>query len=78
MTSGQRLEKIEQMAVQDEAYGKMLVGIRRLEKQLNEAVSNLPVDQSDIIWDYIMICEEMSHYVLHLACLNMIFPEEIM
>ena len=75
MTREQRMDLIDELSEKDSNYQNMLVKVRCLEKRFDGVVSTLTIEQRDLVWDFVMLCEEMSYYKLQLACTNMVFPE---
>ena len=71
----QRYDMIDDISKQDSNYQAMLIKMRQLEKGVDDVVSALTMEQQDLVWDFVMLCEEMSNYKLQLACINMVFPE---
>ena len=76
MTWEQRRDIVDEIATQDARYQEMLVSVGILEKRFDSMVSRLSLEKRDLIWDFVMLCEEMSHYKLQLACTKMVFPDE--
>lgn len=68
-----KLERIDMLANRDEKYIRMLRRGRILEKRFDAMIEALPMEQRNLAWDFVMLCEEMSDRKLKLACLYMDF-----
>ena len=75
MGAGERMYTIDLLSKGDEVYYAMLMELRQLERQYLAVMNTLPVEQQDIITDYLDLCEEMSRRQLEIACTHMRFPE---
>jgi len=51
-------------AEKDSRYQKMLMECRQLEHLFLQLEETLLPEQRDIIWDYLMICEDMNQLLL--------------
>ena len=51
-------------AEKDPRYRKMLMECRQLEQVFLQFEETLLPEQRDIIWDYLMICEDMNQLLL--------------
>lgn len=76
MMPDERFEKINKIAAQDPVYQQMCRQCISLEFDASDTISKLPLKSQDLLWAYILHCEEMSQYVLSLACKHMHFSEE--
>ena len=76
MTPEDRFEQIAKIAAHDYAYQKMRSHCIGLELDASRIINKLPIKSQDILWAYITHCEEMSRYVLMLACEKMNFQDE--
>ena len=63
---------VDAIAELDPQYKQMLKTGVLLEKHFDEALLQ---EQYDAAWDFVMHCEDMSNYVLQLACKYMDFPD---
>ena len=63
---------VDAIAELDPQYNQMLKKCALFEKNFDEALLQ---EQHDAAWDFVMFCEDMSHYVLQLACKYMEFPD---
>ncbi len=63
-----KLECVDAMAKVDPEYQKMLMECRALEKQVLTFLETVPTEANDLMWDFIMLCENMSSRKLWLAC----------
>ena len=52
----------------DPQYAQMLKELVRLEQKYDAVLQMLPVEQQDIICDFVSKCEEMSWRMLEIAC----------
>ena len=66
-----KLNYIDDLVAKDPAYRQMLVRCGRLEKQFDTMVKELPEENRDLAWDFVMLCEDMSRRALEIACENM-------
>ena len=55
-------------------YAKMLQEMAVLEDRYENAVTQLPKDQEEIVRDFVSQCEGMSWRMLEIACALMRFP----
>ena len=60
----------------DPQYAGMCEENRILERKYFAVLESLPIEQQDIVQDFLMNCEGMSWRMLEIACEQMIFPEE--
>ena len=72
----QRKNVMEAFAKNDPHYLDLLIECRDMENRLVEMETALTHEQSIILWDYICLCEEMSNYILTIACKNMAFIDD--
>ena len=56
------------LAAEDPQYQQMLMELRVAEKKYNELLSAMPMEEQDIIFDFVSLCEGMSWRMLELAC----------
>ena len=56
------------LAAEDPQYQQMLMELRVAEKKYNELLSTMPMEEQDIIFDFVSLCEGMSWRMLELAC----------
>ena len=52
----------------DPEYTKLYQQMYALEAKFEEVVSQLDIPVQDVIWDYVMHCEDMSWRMLEFAC----------
>ena len=69
---------IDALAMVNRKYIEMLDKCKLLEEQFEVAVTKLPYEYQDAVWDYLMHCESMGAYVLELACTYMEFGRGIL
>ncbi len=62
------LDQVDALAQRDFKYQNMLQTCRALEKRARTVLETIPIEDNDILWDFIMHCESMSQYKLKLAC----------
>ena len=63
-----KLARIEELAKIDLQYRQMMQDYKALEKRFDRMVGQLPEDVRGTVWDYVMLCEDMSARKLQLAC----------
>lgn len=71
----EKMERVEKLALKDQKYQRMMKENKELEILFDEVINKLPSAQRAIAWDFVMQCEDMSRYVLRLACEHMEFTE---
>ena len=59
---------IWKLTQQEPEYQKMLTESRELEKEFEDAVTQLPYRQEMAVRDFLAHCEAMSWYMLQIAC----------
>lgn len=64
------------LAAEDSQYQRMLTEIRVAEKKYNELLSAMPMEEQDIIFDFVSLCEGMSWRLLELVCATKESPSE--
>lgn len=64
-----KLARIEDLAMIDLQYRQMMRDYKALEKKFDRVVGQLPEDVRGTVWDYVMLCEDMSIRKLQLACI---------
>ena len=52
----------------DPQYARLYQQMFALEARFEEVVSRLETSDQDVIWDYVMLCEDMSWRMLEFAC----------
>ena len=57
----------------DPEYARMFAEMAHLEARFESTMEQLPHDQQDIIRDFVMHCEGMSHRMLECACEEILF-----
>ena len=60
--------EIWKLSQQEPEYKKMLTESRELEKEFEDAVTQLPYQQEMAVRDFLAHCEAMSWYMLQIAC----------
>lgn len=70
-------QMIKEMARADKRYKEMLIECKLLEELFDATVAKLSYEEQDIAWDFVMHCEQMSEYVLEMACTYMEFPRRV-
>ena len=65
------LDYLDSLVTKDPVYQEMLTRCSALEKQFDAMVKALPDENRAIAWDFVMLCEDMSHRALEIACENM-------
>lgn len=63
---------VDALADLDPQYKLMMKTCIILEDRFDGSLSE---EQYGVAWDFVMHCEDMSHYVLQLACKYMEFPD---
>lgn len=63
-----KLAKIEELTEKDLQYRRMMQDYKALEKKFDKMVGQLPDDVRGVVWDYVMLCEDISVRKLQLAC----------
>ena len=69
-----RMNALEAIAKHDPVYQEMLFQMRDIEKRYNSVLSKLEGRERDDVCDFVSQCEEISYYMLELACRYMQFP----
>ena len=64
---------VDALADTDCIYQEQMRALKLQEKELNLLIRRIPDDQRALIWEYIMLCEDMSIRKLQLACKYMKF-----
>lgn len=59
----------------DPEYARMYEKMGHLERQFESVMEQLPYETQDVIRDFVMHCEDMSHRMLECACEELLFPE---
>lgn len=59
---------IWKLSQQEPKYQEMLMESRVLEKEFEDAVTQLPYQQEMAVRDFLAHCEAMSWYMLQIAC----------
>lgn len=75
MDEKEKMQKVEALADQDELYQYMMEKLRIYQEELDSACAEMPSETRNLIWDFIMLSEDMSTRKLRLACRNMEFRE---
>lgn len=70
-SSCEKLDYIDSLVMKDPAYRQMLLRCGVLEKQFDTTVKALPEESQALVWDFVMLCEDMSRRALEIACENM-------
>lgn len=70
-----KLERVEELANRDEVYCLLMDELRDLEQQFDAMTEELPMEKRNLIWDFVMQCEDISARKLEVACRNMEFPD---
>ena len=73
MTAKEKFWKVWDMAQTDPAYRRMLLRLRKLDREFDRVMQTLPYADRDIVSDFVSLCEEMSSRMLEFACENMDF-----
>ena len=71
-----KIAQIDALAEGDALYQYMVNNLKLLDEELEEATKRLSNRSRDKMWDYIMLCEDISRRKLELACEAMEFPEK--
>lgn len=69
---------IDALADRDIVYQNQMRQLVALEKQFDKLVGGLPDADRALIWDYVMLCEDMSQRKQQLACQHVVFPADAM
>ncbi len=69
--------KVWDMANEDPRYRGMLALMRPLEQEYDRVMMTLSQDDRDVITEFVAMCEEMSEYMLEIACQNMDFRKDV-
>ncbi len=67
MTLEEELDFVDTLTKLDPAYRQMLQMCRILEKQFLTVLKNLSAEDNDLVWDYVMLCDDMSQRKLKLT-----------
>lgn len=71
-----RFHRIWDLAQTDGQYASLGEENRTLERRYFAVLEAMPIEQQDIVQDFLMNCEGMSWRMLEVACETMLFPEE--
>lgn len=72
-----KLAFVDALSGIDKEYNEMMRQCAALEKRFDAMVAELPQEQQELAWDFIMLCENMSYRKLQLACTYLaLIPEE--
>ena len=66
---------IDALADRDIIYQNQMRKLVTLEKQFDKVVGKLPDQDRALIWDYVMLCEDMSQRKQQLASKHMVLME---
>ena len=64
---------IDSLADRDSIYQHQMRQLAALEKRFDKVVGNLSDQDRALVWDYVMLCEDMSQRKIQLACKYMVF-----
>lgn len=68
-----RMDALDAIAKQDPQYQKMMRQMRKIEEAYNTVLRGLNDMERDAVCEFVAQCEEISWYMLELACRNMRF-----
>ncbi len=63
----EKLEFVDSLTKLDPEYQQMLQTCRILENRFLAVLKTLPPEDHDLVWDYVMLCEDRSQRKLRLA-----------
>lgn len=66
--AGRKMLKIQQQAVENPDYQRLLEEYRLLDIRFRSAREGMTVQQRDAVDDYMGLCWEMHRFLLELAC----------
>lgn len=69
-----RMDRLEEIAKWDIHYQVLMQELREIERKYNLVLHDLDYQQRNVVCDFISQCEEISWYMLELACRHMRFP----
>ena len=72
-----KMEKVDLLTKQDIKYNIMLRRCAALERKFDDITSQLSMKERDVVWDFVMLCEQMSDRKLRIACEHMEFTPQI-
>ena len=73
----QKMEQIDKLSLKDEKYAQMLAECVIKERAFDRFTSELTDEQQDLVWGFVMHCEDMSIRKLEIACEHMEFMPRI-
>ena len=59
----------------DPIYQRMMQEGAALEQKFEEMISELENEKRDLAWDFVMLNEDISQYIIYLACRYMDFKD---
>lgn len=62
------MEALKLLARQDYAYRKLEKKFKWLEMEFSEIIRELPGEQKDLVWDFVMSSNELDRRLLEIAC----------
>ena len=72
----ERMDRLEEIARLEPQYHILMQEMRDIEKLYNLVLRDLDDQQRDAVCEFVSQCEEISWYMLELACYYMRFPDK--
>ena len=72
-----KLDRVEELTKKDIKYKRMLTKCVALERRFDDIISQLSMKERDVVWDFVMLCEDMSTRKLEIACEHMEFTPKV-
>ena len=69
-----RMDALEAIARQDTYYQDLMHQMRQIEKKYHDVLKGFCDEDRDAVGEFVSQCEEISWYMLELACRYMRFP----
>lgn len=66
-----QLEELKKKARRDPSYAVHSSALGRTEKEFEEVLLDLPEHTQDVIWKYVLQCEDLSERMLRLVFLEL-------
>ncbi len=72
-----KMERLDILSKKDPKYRRMLKKCVAMEREFEDFTSDLTDKQQDLVWGFVMLCEDMSIRKLQIACEHMEFAPRI-
>ena len=72
-----KMERVDVLSRTDPKYKRMLKKCAELEKRFDKFTAELSDAEKDLVWGFVMHCEDMSIRKLEIACDHMEFAPKV-